>query len=357
MRLRRFGIGLIVVALAWGCGGPPADGGNGGVSGYMTPAEAAEHVQALENDAVAIGNGLIDGVLGNLLAGIPSLADGNASLPLLELAPVWGLAPRMQRPGETFWRVPVGIWTHDATTGQWGYEPGPTGAMSVRWVAQTGAATANELLLTWMMTTTITLPGGETWAAPTSAAVEVFEGTRKIVDLTLSQTWRPTVCGAHEASRLAIAGTAGDGAAGVTFRDLAIAATATGWALTGGADLRAGSLTVAVDLDTTVTGSVVRDATDCALADLDLEGFGVGASVVTPARNARLTGQVGLTEVSGGMQVQVTTGRFTVGNRRVDFAGTVPPDTQNPAAAIAMTFAGGEVLTLQQFVDQFGLFD
>lgn len=360
MKVRWMPYVAIALVSLWGCGGPPADGGgdDDGVAGYMTPVEAAEHVESLWNDAVAIGNGLINGVLGTLMTTVPDLYAVDASLPNLDLAPVLGLAPRMRLPGETTWRLAVGDWIHDEMTGQWRYEPGADDVLHVRWRALSDAATDNSLSVTWAATTTITLADGSFLSAPTAAEIVAHEGSRQIVDLTLTQGWRMTACGAHEAQRIAIAGSAGDGASGVTFRDLTVASVSDDtWSLTGGADLRSGSLTVAVDLDTTVSATLQREETDCTITGAAIDEIDVGLSVATPVRDASLTGRVDLVEVSGGVQVQVSAGRFAVGNRRVDIGGVVPPGTQDPATTIALTFAEGAVSTLRQFLDQFGLLD
>ncbi|MBW6456200.1 MAG: hypothetical protein K0A98_09970 [Trueperaceae bacterium] len=360
MRVRWMPYVLIALVSLWGCGGPPADGGgdDDGVAGYMTPVEAAEHLESLGNDAVAIGNGLINGALGTLMRTVPDPYAVDESLPYLGLAPVLGLAPRMRLPGETTWSLAVGNWSHDEMTGRWRYESGAADVLNVRWRALSDAATENSLSVTWAATTTITLADGSSLSAPTVAEVVAHEGSRQIVDLTLTQDWRATSCGAHEAQRIAIAGSAGDGAAGVTFRDLAVAWSSDDtWALTGGADLRSGSLTVAVDVDTTVSGTLMREETDCTITGAAIDEIDVGLSVTTPVRDASLTGKVALVEVSGGVQVQVSAGRFTVGNRRVDIGGVVPPGTEDPTTTIALTFAEGEVSTLRQFLDRFGLLD
>jgi hypothetical protein len=264
----------------------------------------------------------------------------------------------MRLAGDTAWQLAVGTWEYDETTSSWGYDAGPADALRVLWRAQTEAATLNEVRMTWTSTTTIALPGGATISGPATATVVVHEGSRKVADLALIQEWRATDCGPHEAQRFAVAGTAGDGAAGVTFRALSLTSPSDGtWALVGGVDLRSGSLTVAVDFDTTMTGALSRDPDTCAFVGLDVEGFDIGLAVVSPVRDARLAGNVDLTNVTGGMQIQVSAGRFTVGNRRVDIGGVVPPGASDPTATIALTFAEGEVLTLRQFLDTFGLFD
>lgn len=357
MRIGLMGLGVVVLALALGCGGPPADDGNGVLAGRMTPAEAAEHLQALENDALALANGLVNGTLGNLVAGLPSLSDVDASVPLLDLAPVAGVAPRMQLPGQTSWTLAVGTWVHDELTGRWSYEAGPTDALRVRWRAQTDAATQNELSLTWTSVTSITLPDGTTLSVPVAASLVAHEGTRKVVDLTIAQSWRPTICGVHEAHRVAVSGTAGDGAAGVTLRSLALAAEEDTWSITGGVDLRSGSLTVAVDVNSTVSATIERDLEDCTITGFAVQAIDLGLSVASPVRTAGLTGRAQFVEVTGGVEVRISAGRFTVGTRRVDIGGIVPPGIDDPATVIALTFAEGEVLTLRQFLDRYSLFD
>jgi hypothetical protein len=61
--------------------------------------------------------------------------------------------------------------------------------------------------------------------------------------------------------------------------------------------------------------------------------------------------------VGGGVDGELRAGRFVVGSRRVEFAGTVPGDAPDPAALVLLTFAGGEASTLRQFLERFGLFD
>jgi hypothetical protein len=341
-----------------GCGDPPTTGGT--PSAFFTPAEAAEQLQAVENDIVSIGNGLLEGVLNEAYVGLPLGYGDTVGLPYVQLVPVPGVLLLLQEAFDAPRRAPTGTFAFDDATGAWAYDPVPAAQLVVRWTSETTPPQAMELTVAWSGAQALTIPGGEAVDAPTRAVVRLTRSGATIADLTIDQSWRQTTCGRiAEAASLRISGTAGNAAAGVTFRDLGMTSPADGrWVVSGGADLRSGSLTLALDVSLDAEAALQRSPSDCYPETFEAGTAAVAVDLAGPGRTVALRfDAAGAPAAGGGVDVELRAGRFVVGSRRVEFAGTIPGDAADPAALVLLTFANGEGSTLRQFLERFGLFD
>jgi hypothetical protein len=348
-------------ALLMSCGTPPSgEPGPGNDSIYMTEQEAAERVQAIKNDVVAVANGFMDGVLAEAAVGVPTVTDLD-SVPILSTPVFTGFYVLMTMPGAHTPVLATGTFQYDATSASWSYDPVPSTALVVNWTSMATAAQVMELRIDWTGLTDVVLPGGSTLSVPSGAAVVLDRDATSIIDVDVMQSWRPCAGGPiAEPTLIQMSGVLGDGAARATLRDLRYDASGLEDAtLTGGIDVRSGSLELSFDVDLSVEVDHDRGS-DCWPTTWRAASLMGGLTLSGPGPTAQLSAVVeaALSADETGMDLSVRNGRFIVDGKRVDFVATVPHDTMaDPASLVFLTFADGVVDTLIGFVDRFSLLE
>ena len=317
---------------------------------YLTPRQAADEIEAIGNDFISIGNGLLNGVLGNALAGV---AYGHTDGPVLSYPPLalgilqaddWDAPPRLA----------AGTYTFDPDGGLWGYAAEPTDRLIVRWPAQSDATTQPEMELgvEWIATVEVSEFGGATYRLPTSARIVLKQDGTEITNMVIAQTLRTTTCGlVAEAASFRIDGTAGNAAAGVTVSalafDLSAADTAT---LTGDILARSGSLTIGLGLDLRAMLGVDRDPVTCRPS---LSGFDGGAATVRldrPSKDVEVSFTAGAWQESNAT-VTLSAGRVVIGSGRFDFGGDL--SFGEVESVPQLTFADDETMSITDFVQNY----
>jgi hypothetical protein len=330
---------------------------------YLTDVEAAERVQMLKNDAVSIANGFVSGALHAALQGVPYSVN-HTGVPILEVGslPVPHLILR-----DEDWTASIlatGTFEYDETTLNWSYSEDPADELVARWRSQSTGAPRMELRVTWSPLVTVTYPEGTIdWLLrqlPTGwRAVLRREGVA-ILDVSANFAFR-TCAGVRmaEPTRLSFSGFIGDGAARADVEELVLEAVGED-SLRLRADLgvRSGSLQLGIDASLSADLAIERDAACWPSEPEAIELTGT-LRVTGPGPLALVRGDVTATidVESGEYDLALRQGRFLSGDKRVDLVATIAATEPDPASRLFLTFAGGVVRDLVDFVETFGLAD
>ena len=322
----------------------------GPVLSYLTPRQAADEIEAIGNDFVSIGNGLLNGVLGNALAGV---AYGSTDGPVLSYPPLalgilqtddWGAPPRLA----------AGTFTFDPDVDMWRYAAEPADRLILRWTARTDSTLEPEMELDvhWIATVPVDDFVGNTYQLPTSARIVLKQDGTEITNMMIAQTLRTTTCGrVAEAASFRIDGTAGNAAAGVTVEDLAFELRADDTAtLKGDILARSGSLAVGLGLDLRAHLGLERDPQTC---QPSLTGFDGGVATVRldrPMKDVEVSFTAGAWQESSAT-VTLSAGRVVIGTGRFDFGGVVSFGEDDSVPQL--TFANDETMPITDFVQNY----
>lgn len=353
------------------CGGAPT-GGDGQPTtldpldpnlAYLTDVEAAERVQALKNDGVSIANGFADGALNAAAQGLPYSVDPSV-IPNLAIA-------SMPVPHLVFWNedytattLATGTFEYDETTLNWTYSAQPPDGLIARWRSESTGAPRMELRVAWGSVVSVAYPEDAGIAMPTQVptgwSAVLLRNDVAIADLDAAFAFR--TCGSvrmAEPTRLALTGFVGDGAARADVHELVLEAVGDDRVrLNADLDLRSGSLQLGVDASLTADFTMERDAACWPTQPEAIELTGE-LRVAGPGPLVLVRGDVTATYVAelGSFDMALRDGRFLSGDKRVDLVATIAADEPDPASRLFLTFAGGVVRDVADFVNTFGLAD
>lgn len=365
--LLALGVALVLSA----CGGDPAAGDGSPTTldpldptlAYLTDVEAAERVQALKNDGVSIANGFADGALNAAVQGLPYSMDPSG-IPNLEVvvAPV---------PHLVFWNedftastLATGTFEYDETTLNWTYTAQPTNELIARWRSESTGAPTMELRVVWGSLVSVAYPEGTgdglSAQVPTGWSAVLRRNDVAIADLDAAFAFR-SCDGVRmaEPTRLALTGFVGDGAARADVHELVLEAVGEDRVqLSADLDLQSGSLQLGVDASLTADFTMERDAACWPTQPEAIELVGE-LRVAGPGPLVLVRGDVTATYVAelGSFDLVLRDGRFLAGEKRVDLVATIAADEPDPASRVFLTFAGGVVRDVVDFVNTFGLAD
>ena len=368
---------LLAVALV-ACGGPTNGGPTNGDDpppgtfdpldpslAYLTDVEAAERVEALKNDAISIGNGFVNGALNAVVQGLPVSSDPTG-LPWLEVAflPVPHLVMWDDVDGWNERTLATGTYAYDESTLTWSYEPGPSDALVARWRSESTGAPHMELRVTWASQVTVSYPVGadEVWpdSVPTGWTLELLRNDVALVDLAADFAFR--ACDGvrmAEPTRLALSGFVGDGAASATIHALVLEAVSEdAIRFAADVDVRSGSLQLGIAASLSADATMERDDA-CWPTQPDAVEVTGTLQVTGPGPLTLVRGDVTATYDPewGTYDLALRDGRFVSGDKRVDMVATIQAGEPDPASRLFLTFAGGVVRDVIDFVMAFGLAD
>ena len=329
---------------------------------YLTEVEAAERLRVLKNDAVSIGNGLIDGSVWAATQGVPTEPSAPGD-PMLE--PEWAPVPYLNLRDEAgTTSLATGTFTFDEDSWTWRYGAAPADALIVSWRSLSTDAAAMELSVTWAPVTSVTnhpsIDNGSVVQVPTGWRVRVLRNGVAIVDLDASFAFR-TCNGVRmaEPTRLTFSGFLGDGAARVDVHELTLEAVGEeAFELRADVDVRSGSLQLGVAAAISASAELERDS-GCWPTQLDALSMTGSLQVTGPGPLTLIRGDISAVanDTVGGYDVTLRNGRFVSGDKRVDIDATINADAVDPGTRVFLTFAGGVVQNLVDFVEGSGLLD
>jgi hypothetical protein len=363
-------LSVAAVLFAVACGESPAPGGGTAVDpldpnlAYLTDQEAAERVQALKNDGVAIGNGFLDGALNAAIEGVPTSVSVTTGVPNLAVAtlPVPHLV--IWNDDYTESRLATGTFAYDESTLDWTYDDAPSNELIARWRSAASDGSPMELRVIWDPVVTVTYPDGEAGGLPTSVPSGWRAVLRRndvaIADVDAGFAFR-SCAGVRmaEPTRLAFSGFAGDGAARADVRAVVLEAVGDdGLRLSADVGVRSGSLQLDLEADFAADVALERDAA-CWPVDFEVAELTGTLRVRGPGPVVQVRGDVTLTPDPDlyGYAIALRDGRFVSGDKRVDLVATVAADEADPASRLFLTFADGVVRDVVDFVNAFGLAD
>jgi hypothetical protein len=347
--MRHVGLLVLVASFVMVSCGPGGEDPGASLS-YLTPRQAADEIEAIGNDFVSIGNGLVNGVLGNALTGVPyGATDG----PVLSSPPL-ALGILQADDWEAQPRLAAGTYTFDDVDVLWRYVAEPTDRLILRWTGFSDSMLEPEMELDvhWIATVQVGDFVGNTYRLPTSARVVLKQDGTEITNMMIAQTLRATTCGlVAEAASFRIDGTAGNPAAGVTVSALAFDLDADDTAtLTGDILARSGSLTLGLGLDLRAMLGLDRDPATCRP---NLTGFAGGAATVRldrPSKDVEVSFTAGAWQESTAT-VTLSAGRVVIGSGRFDFGGDLSFGEVDSVPQL--TFANDVTMSLKDFVQNY----
>jgi len=342
-----------VLAVVGACAGP------GEELAFLTPSEAGDHVLAIAEDMSSIADGAMASGLAEALwfPGDPGVFP----------APTPGFIMLMRDDPDGPPRLATGTFTWNEVAVDWDYDPSPATGLVLRWTPSepgpppmpSNAGLPYELAFAWSGAVPVTLPTGEVVSGPTGSVIQLTAHDLVVVDLTLDQAWRQTDCGLlAEARSMRLDGSLMGVDAGpvATIRDLGVTSPFDGrWLVTGGVTAYAGALTMSLDVDLAFDVTFERSPTCWPLLEtVSAIDASVEADLASPGRNVELAfGATAEPNPQGyGIDLVVRAGRFVVGSKRVTFEGAIPADAE---PTLLLTFAGGEKLTLEEFISEYVL--